>query len=319
MTGKLELSAGTDADIIQSYPGAFNSFDVTQAYLAYQLGHLSIQGGKFETLAGAEVIEYPGNLNFSRSILFGFAIPFTHTGGRLTYAVTPHLNVIAGANAGWDEVRSINGRQTAEYGFAFNPSSAVSLTAQGYTGFEQLSNYVNGYNPYVSGTPNQTAVLTAFGAIPPTVIPPCIDGTPRCTQGQRTLIDTVATVHPTGATTVTLNYDRGLQHNAALGDADGAGTAGWSGLAGYVGYNFTPKVSFAARYEGFHDTDGYRTGFVQFWREATGTISYNLTSALQLRGEYRHDVSDHDVFLNADGATFGHQNSTVSLDGLVKF
>jgi hypothetical protein len=324
LTGKLELSAGTDADIIQSYPGAFNSFDVTQAYLAYQLGHLSVQGGKFETLAGAEVIEYPGNLNFSRSILFGFAIPFTHTGGRLTYALTPHLNVIGGVNAGWDEVRSINGRLTGEYGLAFTPSSALTFNAQGYTGIEQLSNYVNPYSPYISGTPNQTATSQAItpGGLPvtlPAIIPPCIDGVARCAQGQRSLIDLAGTVHPTTATTFTLNYDRGLQHNASLGDADGAATAGWSGLAGYLGYNFTPKLSIAGRYEGFHDTDGYRTGFVQFWREGTGTVSYNLTSALTLRAEYRHDVSDHDVFLNADGTTFGHQNSTVSLDGLVKF
>lgn len=303
LTGKLELSAGTDADIIQSYPGSFNGFDVTQAYLAYTLGKITLQGGKFETLAGAEVIEGPSDLNFSRSILFGFAVPFTHTGGRATFAVTPHLNVIGGVNAGWDEIRSTNGRLTAEYGFAFNPSSALSLTAQGYTGIEQIFNYGNGYNPYVAGTGNQG---TSPGGLPPSA------------QGQRTLIDVVGTVHPTSVTTFTVNYDRGLQHNASSGTIGGDGTAGWSGLAGYASYGFTPKVTGSIRYEGFHDPQGYRTGFAQFWREGTATVAYSLTSALTLRGEYRHDVSDHDVFLRTDG-TLDHSNSTFALEGLVKF
>jgi hypothetical protein len=311
LTGKLELSNGTDANIIQSWPGAFNGFDVTQAFLAYQLGKLSVQGGKFETLAGAEVIESPSNLNISRSILFGFAVPFTHTGGRLTYAVTPHLNVIGGVNAGWDEVRSTNGRLTGEYGFAFNPSSAISLTAQGYTGFEQLFNYTNAYNPYAgSFTPG----LAGSGPV---------DSTPSGAQGQRSLIDVVGTVHPTSATTLTFNYDHGIQHNfpGPTFLVDGSTlNASWSGLAGYASYNFTPKLTGSVRYEGFQDPQGYRTGFGGlFWHEGTATVAYSLTSALTLRGEYRHDVANQNVFLNADSVTLGNQNSTVELEGLVKF
>ena len=301
--GKVELSAGTDADIIAAYPASFNSFDVTQAYLTYALGKATLQAGKFETLAGAEVIESPSDLNFSRSILFGFAVPFTHTGGRITYAVTPHLNIIGGVNAGWDQIRSTNGRLTAEYGFAFNPSSAVSLTAQGYTGIEQLFNYNNGFNPYIAGTGNQTPI-----------------GVPPGQQGQRTLVDVVGTAHPTSATTFTVNYDRGSQQNFTNFDGTTL-TAGWSGLAGYASYQFTPRFTGTVRYEGFHDPQGYRTGIVggQFWREGTATVAYNLTSALTLRGEYRHDTSDHNVFLGADGATLTNNNSTFALEGLVKF
>jgi len=315
LTGKLELSAGSDANIIQSWPGAFNGFDVTQAYLAYQLGKLSVQGGKFETLAGAEVIESPSNLNISRSILFGFAVPFTHTGGRLTYAVTPHLNVIGGVNAGWDEVRSTNGRLTAEYGLAFNPSSAISLAAQGYTGFEQLANYTNGYNPYAPAS-EPGAITTVNSA--PLVLGP---GLPN--QGQRSLIDVVGTVHPTSATTLTVNYDHGIQHGVPgptfVTDL-GTLNASWSGLAGYASYNLNPKLTVSGRYEGFQDPQGYRTGFSGLlWHEATGTLAYNLTSALTLRGEYRHDTANKNVFLGTDGSSVTNGNSTVELEGLVKF
>jgi hypothetical protein len=309
LTGKLELSAGTDANIIQSWPGAFNGFDVTQAYLAYQLGKLSVQGGKFETLAGAEVIENPNNLNISRSILFGFAVPFTHTGGRLTYAVTPHLNVIGGVNAGWDEIRSTNGRLTAEYGFAFNPSSAVSLTAQGYTGFEQLFNYTNGYNPYAPSS-RPGAITT-------------VDSTPNTVQGQRSLIDVVGTVHPTSAATITVNYDHGLQHHVPgptfLTDGQYL-NASWSGLAGYASYAFTPKITGSLRYEGFNDPQGYRTvGSPLLWHEGTGTVAYSLTSALTLRAEYRHDLASQPVFQRADGSGLETGAGTYALEALVKF
>ncbi len=327
LAGKLELSAGDDANIIQSYPGTFNGFDVTQAYLAYTLGKLTVQGGKFETLAGAEVIESPSDLNFSRSILFGFAVPFTHTGGRLTYAVTPHVNVIGGVNAGWDEIRSTNGRLTAEYGFAFNPSSAVSLTAQGYTGIEQIANYYNGFNPYANGNAPYPNALTgdpsgATGNQTPiqnSLLPRIADtGIPPSAQGQRTLVDVVGTVHPTAATTLTFNYDRGLQRNAVLNSDLTTSTAGWSGLAGYASYQLNPRFVASVRYEGFHDPQGYRTGYQQFWREGTATVGYGLTSALTLRAEFRHDVSDQDVFLRPDGS-FDHQNSTIGLEGIVKF
>src|SRR5437773_172971 len=40
--------------------------------------------GKFVTWNGAEVIESKDNWNYTRSIQFGFAIPFYHTGVRAT-------------------------------------------------------------------------------------------------------------------------------------------------------------------------------------------------------------------------------------------
>ena len=296
--GKIEVSAGTDADIIASYPGAFSGFDVTQAYLTYTAGKFTLQGGKFETLAGAEVIESPSNTQFSRSILFGYAVPFTHTGARLTYAYNSHLSLIGGVNEGWDEIKSTNGRYTAEYGLAFNPSSALSFTAQGYTGIEQLANYTNPYNPYVQGTGN---------------------GVPSGAQGQRTLIDAVGTWHVTSALTFAANYDHGRQANASLYTIDGSNTASWSGLAGYATYQFDPKLSASVRYEGFNDSDGYRTGFQQLWHEGTATLAYNLSNNAIVRGEYRHDYSTVPSFFQSNLVTPYSQNQTVGLELLIKY
>jgi hypothetical protein len=145
-------------------------------------------------------------------------------------------------------------------------------------------------------------------------------------QGQRSLIDVVATAHPTGAATLTVNYDHGLQHNvtpvplpAVLTNADLL-TASWSGLAGYASYAFTPKVTGSLRYEGFDDPQGFRTGYAgMFWHEGTGTLAYSLTSAFTLRAEYRHDVANQPVFLSSDGGTASNGTGTYALEALVKF
>jgi len=281
---KVEVSLGTDADIIAAYPGAFNGVDLTQAYASYTAGKLTLIGGKFETLAGAEVIESPSNSQFSRSILFGYAVPFTHTGGRLTYAVTPQLSAILGVNAGWDDLKDTNGEKTAEYGIAYNPSSAVGLTAQGYTGFEQLSN-----------VPLSTQ------------------------QGQRTLIDVVATVKPTSLLSFVLNYDHGRQANAAAFTTDGAALANWSGLAGYANYQATPRTTVGVRFEGFKDNDGYRTGINQFWHEGTATVGYSPSSALTFRGEYRYDRSSTPVFARLTSPIGSNYQQSLGLEALVKF
>ncbi len=45
---------------------------------------MQIDAGKFVTPIGAEVIESQDNWNYTRSTLFGYAIPFYHTGLRAT-------------------------------------------------------------------------------------------------------------------------------------------------------------------------------------------------------------------------------------------
>src|SRR6267154_101367 len=88
--GLVNLTVGRDAQFIHSLPEAAGQatgasmFDVTQAYLQYAGGPLTVIAGKFTTLHGTEVIASSGNTNVSRSILFG-AVPFTHTGVRATW------------------------------------------------------------------------------------------------------------------------------------------------------------------------------------------------------------------------------------------
>ena len=80
--GLVNITMGSDAQVIHSFPepaGGGSVFDLTQGFLQYASGPVTVIAGKFTTLHGTEVIASTGNTNISRSILFG-SVPFTHTG-----------------------------------------------------------------------------------------------------------------------------------------------------------------------------------------------------------------------------------------------
>jgi hypothetical protein len=140
--GLVNLTVGRDAEFIHSgpegaSPGAPGSsmFDVTQAYLQYAGGPLTVIAGKFATLSGTEVIASTGNTNISRSMLFG-AVPFTHTGVRATWALSDTVSLIAGVNNGWDQLTDANKGKTVELGATLNPIKPLTIALSGYSGKE---------------------------------------------------------------------------------------------------------------------------------------------------------------------------------------
>jgi hypothetical protein len=296
--GKVELTAGSNANVIASYPWNVDSFDVTQLYASFASGQFTLIGGKFETLAGAEVIEDPNDTNISRSILFGFAVPFTHTGARLTFSPFSQFSAIVGVDNGWDNLKGAGaGLDTVEYAFAYN-SPAFSLTAQGYSGVERISN-------------------TAWSQ------------TGNSPTGYRGVIDLVGTYRINPKLTFVVNYDHGQQLNAPLLNGAGApevgpfgtpafGTATWEGTAGYLTYQFSQHWIVSARAETFQDFGGYRTGFTQNWREATLTVGYAFSPQLLLRIEGRGDVSNQPVW-KSSSAQLRNSLQSVEAQALVKF
>ncbi len=286
--GKIEVLGGNDANIIQSYSFSnTNNFSIMQAYLSYTTGLFTATAGKYVTFAGAEVIQSPQNTNFSRSILFGYAVPFTHTGVRLTYAPNSIISVTGGVNNGWDSFNDPNGAKTLEGAIAYTPNKIVTLNLQGYTGKEPLSLYP--LNPIT---------------------------------GNRTLIDAVATFHASTPLSFVVNYDLGTQANAPLlnggGGLLGNGTAVWDGVAGYINYQFpTLPIALSARAETFYDANGYRTGLQQRWNEQTFTIGITPFAPFTIRGEYRNDTSSVPAFLQADGSG-RRQQHTLGVEALLK-
>jgi hypothetical protein len=98
---------------------------------------LTIDVGKFVTPAGAEVIESHANWNYSRSFLFGYAIPFTHTGIRLTAPVTSLLTLQVMLVNGWDLAIDNNAGKTL----------GVSATFAAPTGTTVILNILAGPEP----------------------------------------------------------------------------------------------------------------------------------------------------------------------------
>ena len=265
-------------------------FDITQAFLQYATGSWNFIGGKFVTLAGAEVINTPTNTNFSRSILFGYAIPFTHTGARATYSFSDTFSLTGGVNQGWDDIQDTNSAKAGEIGMSWTPTKMVSLAAMVHFGEERA------------------AGLTK------TELPPAFQ-----LEGQRKLLDAVLTINATEKLTFVLNYDTASQANTINVTPTGATNAKWDGLAGYANYQFNDQWRLSVRGEYFNDKQGYRTGVAQKWKEGTLTLAWLPTKPIELRAEARHDRSNVASFLDRDGVTGRNNNTSYGLQFLYKF
>jgi len=113
--GRIDLNFGTTADIVgNAEPGDDEIYKhLQQAYVSWMASDaLTLDFGKFVTPIGAEVIESQDNWNYSRSILFGFAIPFYHTGLRATYQASEQLTLAGFLVNGWNNTFETNSDKT---------------------------------------------------------------------------------------------------------------------------------------------------------------------------------------------------------------
>jgi len=138
--GFVDVIAGEDAKGLHYWEdGNADAVDVRQAYLQYATGPFTIIAGKYVTAAGAEVINPALNTNFSRSLLFWNLEPLTHTGARVTWAVSDTINVFAGVNNGWNYTSNVgSGSKTGEFGATWAPNKTFSLAATSYFGKDDV-------------------------------------------------------------------------------------------------------------------------------------------------------------------------------------
>ncbi len=274
--------------------GDGSNFFVKEAYASYlaPVGKgLTITVGKFVTNAGAEVIESQSNWNYSHSLLFYYAIPFFHFGAKAAYTFNPKWSVNASVVNGWNNTfinhqAGIGSSSGLTYGatVAYTPNMKWSATENYYAGpvtdaiglggqtlsdWKQLSDTVIGYTP---NTKWAFQLNGDYGFGPRSYTGTCADAK-------------VSSPEPEGGTTPTCTAKPAVD---------------WWGVAGYAKYTRSPKTNFAVRYEYYDDPEGY-TGVTSFgdhvWaQEVTGTYSYNLTSALLIRGEYRYDFASLPIF-----------------------
>ncbi len=283
--GMAELQFGTDAQFSRAAEASPSGTttdrtagNVLQAFVQYATGPVAVIGGKFTTLAGAEVAQAPANTNFSRSLLYTLAIPVTHTGVRGTYTLNDSYKFMAGVNNGWDVLNdSASGAghgKTAEFGAIMTPIKPLSVAASFYSGDEVSALNTN--------------------------------------LGSRKLLDVVATYNISDAMSVIVNVDRGEQERAA-GAAGAASKAKWNGVAGYFNYKINDTWRTSLRGEQFDDKNGLRTVRAaggQKLKEVTLTVGYAPAKNAELRAEVRKDKSDQLVFtengsLKKDQTSFG--------------
>jgi hypothetical protein len=145
---------------------------VKEAYFSYlaPVGKgLQVDVGKFVTPHGAEVIETKDNWNYSRGLLFSYAIPYYHFGMRAKYAFNDKYSLTGFFVNGWNDVIENNSGKTYGMSFGWNPNKKFSLAQNYMAGPEQSNN----------------------------------------NSSWRQLTDTVATINATSRLTLMANYDYG--------------------------------------------------------------------------------------------------------------
>lgn len=141
----LTLGFGNAMNVVNSTDPAGLGFAqyLKEGYLSYlaPVGKgLQIDFGKFVTQHGAEVIESKDNWNYSRGILFTYAIPFYHFGLRSKYAFNDKYNVSAFLVNGWNNIVDNNSGKTVGFQFGWNPTQKISLVQNYMVGPESANN-----------------------------------------------------------------------------------------------------------------------------------------------------------------------------------
>ena len=227
------------------------------SYLAPVGKGLQLDFGKFVTQHGAEVIESKDNWNYSRGLLFTYAIPYYHFGLRSKYVFNDKYQFSAYIVNGWNNIIDNNTGKTLGLQFGWNPNKKVSLVQNYMVGPEQVPTQIN----HLSSV--------------------------------RQLWDTIVTYSPTSKLSLMWNYDYG-RGDRILGVPD---PVFWTGVAGYVRYAFTDKYALATRYEYFDDHNGFSTGTAQHLNEFTGTFERKVAGSLITRLEFRRDMSNEPTLL----------------------
>ena len=287
-TGRISRKIKADwngSGIVPDTDWEHDEAEFEEAYVLYNVpigNGLTLKGGKFVTLLGAEVIEPWLNPTWSRGLLFDFAIPFTTTGGLATYKVNDMVSVTAGGIVGWDNVEDNNSSPSITGQIAVSPNDRAAL-------------YVNGiWGPEQTCYPNPGAVQSG------------------CNRNKRGVVDVVGNFKLTDDLGFIMNFDYGSEDEASAVNPGRHST--WIGASGIVTYQFTKRFSSAVRGEWFSDAQGSRTGVQQDIWDVTFDFKAMLSEYIYTRVEYRHDESDKGVYTTNNPNIFLPGDDSVALE-----
>jgi Putative beta-barrel porin-2, OmpL-like. bbp2 len=260
VTQSAGLAIGTGADLQQALV----------SYIAPVGAGLRLDFGKFVTHLGLEVIEgYDGyNDNYSRSLLFNYAIAFTHTGVKAGYTFSPQVAATAMIVNGWDLAVDNNKGKSIGLQLALTPASPLAI-------------YLN----YMGGP--ETADTGAF---------------------VRHIGDIVATYKVSDMLTLGINGDYGLESGASAvkpkDDAKWSGVAGYVKISPDPKFFVALRAETFKDEGGTRLGLGKNTTANEF----TVTPTYKVSSNFVVRAEGRYDSINQDgVFADDKGKSKKNQ------------
>jgi Putative beta-barrel porin-2, OmpL-like. bbp2 len=247
------------------------------SYLAPVGKGLQVDVGKFVTPHGAEVIETKDNWNYSRGLLFSYAIPYYHFGMRAKYAFNDKYSLSGFFVNGWNNVVDNNTGKTYGIGFGWNPNKKFGIVQNYMIGPEE-----NSLNSHV-----------------------------------RQLSDTVITYSPTSKLSFMVNGDYGRGDRFIVDPVTNAFShpVFWTGVAGYVKYALNSHSAIVTRYEYYDDHDGFTTGTLvpTHFNEFTATFERLMAHHIISRFEFRRDMSNQPVFLKGSNPVLDQNTLTAGL------
>lgn len=211
---RVDLGFGPAFDIVNANdPGGLKYIE--QAYVSFapkQANGVTFDFGKFVTSHGAEVIETHSNWNYSRGLLFAWAIPYYHFGLRATVPVAKTFTFMFHVVNGWNNTVDNNTGKSFGVTGLWNPSSHFSLA----------SNYMVG--------PEK----------------------PDTNKGYRHLSSTVATVTVDPKVAFMGEFDYGAdKFETGGGKASWKGVAGYIKLSNGSWFSFIPRIEWFKDSDGF--------------------------------------------------------------------
>ncbi len=216
------------------------------SYLAPVGKGLQVDFGKFVTPAGAEVIETKDNWNYSRGLLFSYAIPYYHFGLRSKYAFNDKYSLTGYLVNGWNNVVDNNTGKTYGLSFGWTPNKKWGFT----------ENYMAG--PEANNDKSHW----------------------------RQLWDTVATYSPTGKLSLMANYDyaRGDLMKGIRDPAYWSGIAGYVRYALNSKYTVATRYEYYDDHNGF--TTGNAAHIQEFTGTFQRTIASHILTNLEFRRDF---------------------------------
>jgi len=304
--GRLDLQYGQATDTLQGNPANEprpqiyrNIFQAYGTYVAPVGKGLNIDFGKWGSSLGIEGNYTKDQFNYSRSYWFDF-LPFYHMGARVSLPLNDRFSLNYWVVNGTNQVEATNGFKDQLFGFTAKPAKSTTWIVNYYLGQEHPDRA-----PAANCGPIPVQPGLCFTAISP------------APNGRTHMFDSYITWLATPKLTFALEGDYVIQRlwqNAAPGQSSAPSHT--DGGAGYIQYQFTPKIALATRAEYLSDRGGLFSGLSQALKENTVTFDYKVANGLLMRYEWRYDYSNQPVFLS-DVQGVRKKNQTTATLGLV--